>query len=248
MLFQSLSAAFETGRLVYLKDIEHLEMTPNISLVDAVNKSYMDSWDAYDENTIGGAYGNFLVDAIVTLYKFGQKKKAAEMQAHARTYKRYGTRFSPNLDDFVLKELAEDMEQASQPTAQGTVQSYLMNAYYQLAIDEDEVAESYLTIAKQLYDRYQKSSPARKSRGLPPRNQMQITSRRRQAAHPAPWPNGWRNASPEPRRIHSGSRRNRCFCGSVGSCRPTRPADCLTYCFNFAVVPSTRILLGLIVV
>ncbi len=177
MLFQSLSAAFGTGRLVYLKDIQHLEMTPNISLVDAVNKSYMDSWDAYDENTIGGAYGNFLVDAIVTLYKFGQKKKAAEMQAHARTYKRYGTRFSPNLDDFVLKELAEDMEQASQPAAQGTVQSYLMNAYYQLAIDEDEVAESYLTIAKQLYDRYQKFvAGTERRRGLPPWSQMQITS------------------------------------------------------------------------
>ncbi|MDQ0291634.1 hypothetical protein [Oligosphaera ethanolica] len=177
MIFQSLAAAFETGRLVYLKDIQHLEMTPNIHIIDAVNKSYQDAWALYDENTIGGAYGNFLVNAVVTLYKFGEKKKAAEILALGNTYERYGTRFAKPLDEFVLKELADDMEAASYPVAQGTVQSYLMNAYYQLAIDEDEVAEGYLTIAQQLYDRYRKFvTGTEKRRALPPWKQMQITS------------------------------------------------------------------------
>ena len=77
----------------------------------------------------------------------------------------------------MLKELAEDMKAASYAQAQGTVQSYLINSYYQNAIGEDEVAASYAAIAKQLYDRYQKFvSGTEKRRALPPWLQMAKTS------------------------------------------------------------------------
>ena len=178
MIFQSLNAAFQGGRLIFLKGIEELEMTPNIGVVDAANKAYQDAWNDYDENTIGGAYGNFLVDAVVNLYKFGEKKKAEQYRKLGSTYKRYGDRFTKyTLDDFVLRELAEDMKAASYPQAQGTVQSYLMNSYYQSAIGEDEVAASYASIAKQLYDKYQKFvEGSEKRRALPPFTQMAKTS------------------------------------------------------------------------
>ncbi len=178
MIFQSLAAAFSMGRLVYLKEIEHLEMTPNIKIVDAVNKAYQDARELHGENVIGGAYGNFLVDAIVTLYKFGEKKKAEEYRKLGSTYKLYGDRFTKkSLDEFVLSELAEDMKAASYAQAQGTVQSYLINSYYQNAIGEDEVAASYALIAKQLYDRYQRFvSGTEKRRALPPWLQMAKTS------------------------------------------------------------------------
>ena len=78
MIFQSLNAAFQMGRLVYLKDIEHLEMTPNIGLVDAVDKSYADALNFYEQSSVEGGYTNFLVGAVVTLYKFGEKTKAKE--------------------------------------------------------------------------------------------------------------------------------------------------------------------------
>lgn len=178
MIFQSLNAAFENGRLVYLKKLEHLEMTPNIKIVDAVNAAFQQAWDDYDERTIGGAYGNFLVNAVVVLYKFGEKKKAEEYRKIGASYKRYGNRFTKySLEDFVLKELAEDMKAASYPAAQGTVQSYLINAYYQTIIDENEVANSYAAIAKQLYDRYQNFvKGSEKRRALPAWKQMAKTS------------------------------------------------------------------------
>ncbi len=178
MIFQSLAAAFATGRLVYLKKLEHLEMTPNIKIVDAVNRAYQEAWEQHGENTVGGAYGNFLVDAVVTLYKFGEKKKAEEYRKIGASYKRYGDRFTKYpLDEFVLKELAEDMKVASYPVAQGTVQSYLMNSYYQSAIGEEEVAGNYALIAKQLYDRYQKFvEGTEKRRALPSWKQMAKTS------------------------------------------------------------------------
>ncbi len=178
MIFQSLNAAFQTGRLVYLKKLEHLEMTPNISLVDSVNQSYIDAMEMHGEQKLIGAYGNFLTDAVVTLYKFGEKKKAAEYMKKGTKYKVFGDKYTKYpLDEFVLKELAEDMKIASYAAAQGTVQSYLMNSYYQSAIGEDEVAGNYALIAKQLYDRYQKFVEAsEKRRALPPWKQMAKTT------------------------------------------------------------------------
>jgi len=170
-----MNAAFQKGRLIYLKDIEHLEMTPNTALVDYVCKAYEEAGERNSEFAMKGGYVNFLVDATVTLYKFGEKAKAKEMMEKGRKYT--PERFLGNLDDFVMKELAEDMEAASYQQAQGTVQGYLMNAYYQLAIDEDEVAESYVDIAKQLYDRYRRFvEGTEKRRALPPWEQMKKTS------------------------------------------------------------------------
>jgi hypothetical protein len=175
MIFQSMNAAFQMGRLIYLKDIEHLEMTPNTALIDYVCKAYEEAGERNSEFAMKGGYVNFLVDATVTLYKFGEKAKAKEMMEKGRKYT--PERFLGNLDDFVMKELAEDMEAASYQQAQGTVQGYLMNAYYQLAIDEDEVAESYVDIAKQLYDRYRRFvEGTEKRRALPPWEQMKKTS------------------------------------------------------------------------
>ncbi|MCF7855803.1 MAG: hypothetical protein K9N51_13460, partial [Candidatus Pacebacteria bacterium] len=43
MIFQGLAAAFRGGRLIFLKDAEALEITPNINVVDAVNERYLDT-------------------------------------------------------------------------------------------------------------------------------------------------------------------------------------------------------------
>ncbi len=178
VIFQSLNAAFQTGRLVYLKNLEHLEMTPNISLVDSCNEEYQKALERHGENTIGPPYGNFLTDAVVTLYKFGEKAKAEKYRKIAASYPRFKEKFSKySLDDFVIKELAADMENASYVQAQGTVQSYLMNSYYQSAIGEDEQAAFYADIAKKLYDRYMKSvAGTEKRRALPSFIQMAKTT------------------------------------------------------------------------
>ncbi|MBR4417403.1 MAG: hypothetical protein IKS67_11570 [Victivallales bacterium] len=190
MIFQSLQAAFESGRLVYVKnadpdnmysDIKFLEMTPNVSLVDAANACYNEAMEGFNEYTVKGAYGNFLENAIVTLYLFGEKKKAMEYLKLGRTYPHYGvgakSRFAPELDDFVLKSLASDMESASHSEAQKAVQSYLINAYYQLAIENQEQAEGYLEVAQKLYAKYAKFvEGTEKRRALPPWDQMRKTS------------------------------------------------------------------------
>ena len=171
MIFQALNAAFQGGKLIYLKDIKHLEMTPNINLVDAVDRQYSQSWDLYGEKTIRGAYENFMVDAVVTLFKFGQKEKAREYFKRAK--EQFGRRFDGRLEEFVLSELAEDMALASYNQAQGTVQSYLLQWCYSLSLDEIDQAIAYERIAKRLYDKYQNTiGDTKERRGLPGYTQM----------------------------------------------------------------------------
>ena len=77
----------------------------------------------------------------------------------------------------MLKSVASDMESASHSEAQKTVQSYLINAYYHLAIDDQEQAEGYLEIAQKLYAKYAKFvEGTEKRRALPPWDQMRKTS------------------------------------------------------------------------
>jgi len=172
MIFQSLNAAFQGGRLVYLKDVQMLTMTPNIELADATRRAYEGANSLYGEDTIRGAFQNFMVDAVVNLYKFGQKQKAAEYFRDSR--KRFGNRFAGELDEFVLRELGEDMRTPSYNAAQGTVEAYIEQMCLNLAIGETEQAAYYDLIARKLHAKYQEfageSTKAR--RWLPPLDQM----------------------------------------------------------------------------
>ncbi len=175
MIFQSLAAAFQGGRLVYLKDIKMLTMTPNVGLADATRRMYEEAMAAHPETNISGAYMNFMVDAIVNLYKFGNKKKA--MQYLADAHKQFGERFSGGLDEFVLRELGEDLKTPSYRQAEGTIQAYIKQMCYSLAIGETEQAAYYDMIAAKIHRRYMEfigeSTVAR--RGLPPIDHMKRT-------------------------------------------------------------------------
>jgi hypothetical protein len=170
IIFQGLNQAFKSGRLIYLRDSEAFETTPNIDLLDAADRSYLESMAKHpDNNSIRGGYENFLIDAIVILYTFGQRQRAAAyLGAGRRMYP--GPKFSRTLDDFVLSELGEDMSSATYAQAQATVQGYLLQAYYALALGDDERASAFELIAQKLWQKYMREvgASSRERRGLPP--------------------------------------------------------------------------------
>ena len=172
MIFQSLNHAFKRGRLIFLKDIQYLETTPNVSLVDAVEASYQLALDRYEGKGVKAGYENFLIDATVILYTFGQREKAAEYFRKGRV--EYGRdKFAPNLDEFVLTQLTEDISMASYDQAQSAVQGYLFQACHSLATAQFERANTYETIARRIYLKYMKDiGDTKDRRGLPPYPQM----------------------------------------------------------------------------
>ena len=175
MIFQSLAAGFQGGRLIYLKDVQLLTMTPNIDLVDSTRRMYEDAMATHGDNTVRGAFMNYMVDAIVNLFKFGQKQKAEKYFTDAR--KLFGDRFAGGLDEFVLRELGEDMKSPSYNQAQSTVEAYIEQMCLNMAIGETEQAAYYDLIAKKLHAKYHEfaGESTKDRRWLPPYDQMKRT-------------------------------------------------------------------------
>ena len=175
MIFQSLAAAYKAGRLVCVGEPQNWETMPNLGLVDAVNQSYVDAMEKHGRSIIQGAYQNFLVDAIVELYTFGQQKKAQEYFEKGR--KEFGKgRFYKTLDEFVLEELAKDMALASFELAQGAIQGYLLQSCHALAIGENDAAVTFERIAARIWQKYTSEigETTTERRGLPPYEQMKV--------------------------------------------------------------------------
>ena len=178
MIFQSLNAAFRTGKLLYLKgDLRTLQMTPNFAVADAADAEYRMVAEKYPDLNNLGPYVNFIVDGVVRLYSFGYKKKAAQWFQHGRELN--PDRFKGELEEFAIKEMTEDMDSASRHQAQAIIQSYLFQAYNFLAYAENDESDEYKTFegltltAKGLYDHYAKFiSGTELRRGLPPFDEM----------------------------------------------------------------------------
>jgi hypothetical protein len=174
MIFQGLNAAFKSGRLIFLKDVQTLETTPNLDLLEAARNSYLDSMAKHpDNNSVRSGYENFLIDAVVVCYTFGQRQKASACLAEARNTFGY-PRYHRSLEEFVLAELAEDMSTATYAQGQGAVQGYLIQSCYALALGDEERAAAYELIARKLHRKYMLSIGASTTerRGLPPYAQM----------------------------------------------------------------------------
>ena len=169
-IFQALKLAFQSGRLIYLRDSETFEISPNIAILPATNRAYLDDIAKYPEQAtvIKGAHQNFLSDAILVLYTFGRREEAARLLADTR--KLYGGRFRRNIDDYALATLAVDMNAASYEQGISAIQGYLYNAWYAFAIGDSERAAGFEAIATKLWQRFQSRivPAAQKRRSLPP--------------------------------------------------------------------------------
>ena len=174
MIFQSLNAAFQGGRLETFSaegDTTVLDFRPNLNVADYCRRAYEEALAKYEDSTIRGAFNNFMVDAVVYFYKSGFRAKAGEYFADAK--KMDSHRFQGDLDGFAMKELEEDIKIMSYNQAQSTVEGYLIYACYALAMRGYDDARAYEGTARGVYDKYQKDIGNTKGRrGLPPYEQM----------------------------------------------------------------------------
>ncbi len=178
MIFQSLSNAFRGGRLAYGGSLEGLEVTPNTSLVDAVNQQYLDSMAKHPNNqSIRSGYRNWLIDATVILFAFGQETKAAEYYAKLRLQSNDPKHRRP-LEEFAIQELAGDIASATFDQAHAAVQGYLYQCYLALAVGDDDRAQAFDLIARRIWEKYTQQIGGGRSqerRGLPELRSMKTT-------------------------------------------------------------------------
>ena len=174
MVYQSLFNAFRGGRLIYLKDVDHLEWTANLELADAADSIYQQTMSEHDNLSIPAAYGNFLVDAVVFFYQFGRRKKAQEYLDRARSQFPQEKRFKRSLDEFALDELAEDLVFPGPDYAQTAVQSYILHCCNSLAIGEYDRAVTFEKVASHVWRKYMRKigKDTYTRRQLPPYSMM----------------------------------------------------------------------------
>lgn len=173
MITQSLKDAFMGGRLLMVDKDSGIITIPNLNVVDAVRKSYIDAYKTHKSSSFHSALMNFTKDAIVVLYNFGNYSKAKEYYKYLREEEPNKKDYMVSLDLFVLKEWAEDVKDATMRQAHDIISGLIYRSCFFLAYGDHAAAEAHERLAKFVYQRYQRSNEGALERvGLPPFSEM----------------------------------------------------------------------------
>ncbi|HTA95531.1 MAG TPA: hypothetical protein VK769_05345 [Verrucomicrobiae bacterium] len=168
-IYQSEQAAFRHGRIIANPFTQGVELAPNLDLAAKANDSYL---QMFAEETQPGmrdgilkAHRNFLRDAVYFLYENNRAADASKWFDYLG--KNYPDKIildqDPNsfprnmtLDQYAVGRVQQDIGDTSQERTTSAVQGLLLHAFLDLAIGQDDRAAGFQSLAKKVYDRYQK--------------------------------------------------------------------------------------------
>jgi len=182
VIYQSLLQAFHHGRVIANPFTHGVELAPNLDLAAKVNDSYLQIYaeetDPGQKDGILKAHRNFLRDAVYFLY---ENNRAAEA---AHWYKMLGEKYpdktildnDPNsfprnltLEEYAVERVQLELGDTSQERTTGVVQGLLFHSYLDLAIGQDDRAAGFQSLARNVYDHFQKKMGDGQQRAaLPP--------------------------------------------------------------------------------
>lgn len=158
-IIQSLVASFNYGRMLLPKDnhaSEFFLLIPNTDLADGTRNFYKDlmTHTEFNVTTFKSLYENYLIDTTVTLYAYGQKKKAREFFDELRTTTENKRAKTMTFDQFVLTEWEEDVGTHDFKQANDQLTGLMFQACLLLAYGDREAATEHLILAKRVYLSY----------------------------------------------------------------------------------------------
>lgn len=153
MITQSLKDAFMGGRLLMVGD-EGFLTVPNLNVVDAVARTYEEAYEQHKSKSFRSALNNFLKDAVVTLFNYGQYTKAEEYLKRLRKAEPYRKDYKVNLDRFVMKEWVEDVRDATLKQVMDVIGGLVYQWCYFLAYGDSDAADARERLARFVYDYY----------------------------------------------------------------------------------------------
>ena len=183
MIFQSLVDAFRQGSLFTGEDGKRFLPSPQPDLLPRVQAAFKDAMQRFPEQeSIRGAYRNFLNEAILMMISFNRLPQAREL------FKELEERYpSPETNlgfgRYVLSIYAGTMDELDDRKAQGVVEGALYQALMWQAMGDPERAAGFDRLARLAWETYmapRENSPEWKERtGLPPIEQLRATARER---------------------------------------------------------------------
>jgi tetratricopeptide (TPR) repeat protein len=168
LIYNSLVQMFETGRLLYYPETRETYWMPDVRFADAANEAFLKEIEATEGRGVVGpksTHRYWLRNAIVALYLFGDKEKAAEFYRQVRElYPRED--YPPSVEGLVVKEIREDLERGQLEQVAGFIRGYIRQGYSWLAAGSREASDGHLAMAKSFYLLYQAKAAPRLQ--LPP--------------------------------------------------------------------------------
>ncbi|MDD2403178.1 MAG: hypothetical protein PHV75_00405 [Victivallaceae bacterium] len=155
MITQALKDAFVSGRLLWLdrNNYENIILAPNFNVIDSVADTFE---KAYQENNKQSSFRsakiNFFKEAITLLYNYGMFSKAEDYYKKLKREEPGAHRM--RLDEFVMKEWAEDVRSASVKQATDIIAGFIFRACNYIVLGDDDAALAQERMARYIYNNY----------------------------------------------------------------------------------------------
>jgi hypothetical protein len=156
MITQALKESFASGKILWVdrENYQNIIMVPNLKVVDAVNKVFE---EAYKNNpgveSFRSARLNFIQEAIMLLFNFGNFTKAAEY--YKMLQREEPGSHKKSLEAFVMEQWAEEVRTASVKRATEVISGLIYRSCYFLAYGDDDAALASEKMARYIYNSYQ---------------------------------------------------------------------------------------------
>jgi hypothetical protein len=168
VIYQSMQASFQQGRLIWDPVQEGFDTGPNLDIIPKVNAAYEEMMrdDAQMRDHIGNGHRNFLRDAVYFLYENDRIADALKW------YQYIGEKY-PNksvldgkpdalprnvtLEDYCISRICEDVGETSRIRVKAAIEGQIVKAYVALIRGEDKRHAGYRALARLLRAKYMKA-------------------------------------------------------------------------------------------
>ncbi len=158
VIYQSMQLAAQRGRLIYNPVDKYFEFGPNLVAIPMANEGYEEMIAAALESNdnVKNAHANFLKQVITDLYTHNREQDAARWHEYlGKKYPNRYTRPGQTVTEFVLERYKELMD-LGKDKVQSAIEGMFMRHFYELAIGQDDRAQGYVNLIKQIHAEYAK--------------------------------------------------------------------------------------------
>ncbi len=177
-IYQSMQTAFHRGRLIENKNLNTVEMGPNLEIIPNANKAYEDMMrddpEMRDHMSIG--HRNFLKDAVYFLYVHNRRTAAEQWYKYLKDKYPLARLDKPSvelkeltLDEYAVARVMEEVGDTSNDKTKSALLGILTNAYLSLVSGDDDQYTGLVLLAQKIWNRFQSKIGGSEGRvGLPP--------------------------------------------------------------------------------
>jgi hypothetical protein len=153
VVYQSMQMMVLRGRLINLEPIWY---GPDLSKIGRANAAYeqMIEDDAEMRHAIQTAHRNFLKDAIYLCYTHNRLTDANKWFKHIREKYPDAIPASQTLEDWALEKVMGTVADGSHDRVQAILEGVIHKRFVALALDDDDQAEGYQRMARQIWRSY----------------------------------------------------------------------------------------------